>query len=268
MSAVDIIIFGGQSNMQGQSERLSENRIVDDAYEYKFIDDVLVELKNPVGENITYTKECGTEILESTSLKCWLENHLTGSACYGNTNLVPEFVIGNTKQKVVAVHISKGSTQIADWMPETLGYEIIKEKASSAIKKVKEKYSIDKIFFVWLQGESDAIAGNSKAYYKEKLYELFENLKKDLKVNKFCIIRVGRFTNDNRDMEIICAQDEICRENNDFIMLTEIATQLNESPEYMNPSVAGHYSAAGLEKLGMEAGKALRNFKETESLKQ
>ena len=42
-------------------------------------------------------------------------------------------------------------------------------------------------------------------------------------------------------------------------MLTDIATQLNEQSEYMNPCVRGHYSAKGLEKLGMEAGKTLAN---------
>ena len=43
-------------------------------------------------------------------------------------------------------------------------------------------------------------------------------------------------------------------------MLTEIATELNEQEEYMNPYVKGHYSAKGLEKLGYEAGKSLGNF--------
>ena len=45
--------------MQGQSERLSENDVVNDAYEYKWLTDELLPLKNPVGENITYSMDKG-----------------------------------------------------------------------------------------------------------------------------------------------------------------------------------------------------------------
>ena len=57
--------------------------------------------------------------------------------------------------------------------------------------------------------------------------------------------------------EIISAQDEICKENSDFIMLTDIATELNKMPEFMHPQIGGHYSAKGLEKLGSEGAKTL-----------
>lgn len=264
MKTTDIIIFAGQSNMQGQSECLSENEIVENAYEYKLIDNELTLLKNPVGENITYEKEHGFEFSKNTNQNTWLENHVTGSSCYGHTNLVPEFVrayIGDTMQKTVVVHIAKGSTQISDWMPSAPGYEIIKEKSLAAIRKVREEnYLPRKIFFVWLQGESDAIAGNSKSYYKARLIELSDALNKDLHIDKFCIIRVGRFTNDERDMEIINAQDEICNENEGFIMISKNAIELNKEPAYMNPLVSGHYSSEGLEKLGREAGLELKKF--------
>ena len=40
----DIIIFGGQSNMQGQTESLSEDEIVGNAYEYKYLSNSLALL--------------------------------------------------------------------------------------------------------------------------------------------------------------------------------------------------------------------------------
>ncbi len=144
-------------------------------------------------------------------------------------------------------------------MPGYDGYKIIVKKACSAIKKVKSQTSVDRIFFVWLQGESDAVCGNSKAYYKERITELIEAFKKDIGIEKIGLIRVGRFTNDERDFEIISAQDEMCIENTDFLMLTEIAIELNAQKEYMNPYVRGHYSAKGLEKLGTEVEKSLAN---------
>ena len=53
-NVADIIIFGGQSNVEGQTEVLSECEVVEGAFEYKFIGDSLVPLKNPVGEDIRY----------------------------------------------------------------------------------------------------------------------------------------------------------------------------------------------------------------------
>ena len=88
---MDVIIFSGQSNMQGQSECLSENGIVNDAYEYKWLTDALVPLQNPVGENITYSMDQGYDFTPKTSLTSWLAEHALGAACYGNTNLVPSF---------------------------------------------------------------------------------------------------------------------------------------------------------------------------------
>ena len=148
----------------------------------------------------------------------------------------------------------------ARYYSETDGYKMIVEKTVAAIKNVKLKQEVENIFFVWLQGESDAIHRNTKAYYKEKISMLNEALKKDVSIEKFGIIRVGRFTNDERDFEIISAQNEICRENDNFLMLTDIATEFNKQKKYMNPFVNGHYSAVGLEKLGAEAGESLGNF--------
>lgn len=260
---MDIIIFCGQSNMQGQSEALTSTEIVPDCYEYKYLTDQITSLKNPVGENITFDKTQGYLFDDGIGLQKWIDTHVTGSACYGHTNLVPEFCRAYTEitgNQVLAVHIAKGSTVIAEWMPGTDGYQMIVEKAGAAIKKIKSQTNADRIFFVWLQGESDAISGNSKAYYKEKIAEINQALKREIGIQKFGIIRVGRFTEDERDFEIISAQDEICIENSDFLMLTNIATELNMQKEYMNPFVDGHYSAKGLEKLGLEAGKSLGTF--------
>lgn len=220
-------------------------------------------LCNPVGEDITYDRKPGEAPTKETNERVWVDSHVTGSASYGYTNLVPkfcEYYRKATGAEVLAVHVAKGSTEIKQWLPGTAGFEILVEKATAAIRKAKEEHSVGHIYFVWLQGESDAIAGNTKEYYKEKLQLLNNALKDALGIEKFAVIRVGRFTNDNRDMEIIHAQDEVCQENEDFIMLTEIATDLNMQAEYMNPFVNGHYSALGLEKLGEVSGTALGRY--------
>lgn len=257
---MDVIIFSGQSNMQGQSECLSEDAVVKDAYEYKWLSDSLEPLKNPVGESITYSMGEGYDVTGDTQVSLWLSEHALGASCYGNTNLVPGFCrvyTELTKESVAAVHAAKGSTRIDEWLPGTRIYEILVQKARGAIKKVQP----ERIFFVWLQGESDALAGVTRSAYKAALRTLCNGLKRDLGINRFGIIRVGSFANDSRDLEIISAQEEICREDEDFAMLTDIATELCTKSEYMNPLVRGHYSARGLELLGAEAARALSKMR-------
>lgn len=50
---MDVIIFGGQSNMQGVTEGMpNDNKPIDGALEYKFLQDGLSPLVHPVGETI------------------------------------------------------------------------------------------------------------------------------------------------------------------------------------------------------------------------
>lgn len=263
--SMDILIFGGQSNMQGQTERLSECEPVEGAWEYRFLVDRLIPLKNPVGENIRYDMTEGYPPgVDGVPLGTWLADHGVGSACYGNTNLVPEFCrayVEESGNPVTAVSVAKGSTCITQWLPGTPEYQILKSKVQAAVRKVEKETQVGHIYLAWLQGESDAIAGTSKKDYKERLTVLKDALKADVGLECFGVIRVGRFTGDQRDLEIMDAQEEVCREDGDFLMLTQIASELNELPEYMNPHVGGHYSAKGLEVLGRCAGKALGELK-------
>jgi len=263
-NTMDVIIFAGQSNMQGESEQLSETELVRNAYEYKWMTNKIVPLQNPVGEFVKYDGTEGYGIACGADIPNWLKDHVLGASSYGNTNLVPSFCrayVDQCENSVLAVHAAKGSTVIAHWLPGTDGYSAIVGKASAAIKKAKREHTIQNIYVVWLQGESDAIAGNSKEYYREKLTELAAALKADLSIDKFAVIRVGHFTDDERDLEIMAAQDEICEENDDFLMLTRMSAELSKDSDYMNPNAHGHYSARGLEILGSAAGGALGKFR-------
>ncbi len=159
------------------------------------------------------------------------------------------------------MHAAKGSTQIRYWLPGTIGYEMIVEKTKAAIQKLLPVYDIGQIFFVWFQGESDAIARVQKDAYMESLVCLNDALKKNLGIEAFGMIRVGRFAGDERDQQIIDAQDTVCESSKEFVMLTRLAAQMHEMPQYMHPDVPGHFSAEGLELLGKTAGEALGNVK-------
>ena len=248
MKNTDLLIFSGQSNMQGQTECFPGNNVIKNAFEYTMVDNALKPLKHPVGENINLKGEKGKGDITDTLLGAW-----QGFGC-----MVPSFCkkySETAKIKTVAVHIAKGSTTIAEWFPETDRYKIAVKKVQNAIKKVNSEYNIKHIFFIWLQGESDAIESKQKNYYEDNLTIFKNNLKKDLNIDKFFIIRVGRFTNDDRDFEIIKAQEEICKKDNDFVLLTRITGYLLQDEKYINPFAKGHYNNAGQNAIGDVAGK-------------
>lgn len=142
----DILIFSGQSNMQGQTESDPMDKPVAGASEYRLLTDSFVPLKNPVGEDIG-------ELL--------LASHL------GHGSLVPYFAESYCRvggRKVVCVHAAKGATIISQWLPSR---EEGKERYAALLKKAKACFEkttdeIGNVFFVWLQGESDALAGTTE----------------------------------------------------------------------------------------------------------
>ena len=262
----DIIVFGGQSNMQGQSDKLSENEEVRGAFEYKMLTDSYEPLRNPVGEDIKYDGTGGYRYYDHIDAAKWLDDHALGSACYGHTNLVPEFCrayIKETGRGAAAVHAAKGSTEIECWMKGSRGYEFIVKKTKSAVKalaKIKDASAGD-VYFIWLQGESDAIFSKAREDYLKKLLVLDGDLRKDIGLSRFGIIEVGRFTDDRRDDEIINAQKDAAELYPDrFLMLTESAGTMGNEPDMMHPLIGGHFSAKGLERLGREAGTKLGEF--------
>lgn len=243
----DLIIFSGQSNMEGETERLpDDNSAVEGAWEYRFLTDSLVPLRHPVGEFIAAD---GTPLAEGG------RSALLGSYL-GNANMVPSFCrayVRTAGREAVAVHAAKGPTTIADWLPEGENGAMLLRKAKAAAAKVRP----ERILFVWLQGESDQLAGHSRAYYKAHLLALRDALRRELGIDLFGVIRVGRFTGTQKDDGIIEAQREVCREREDFCMLTEAADELWAQPRFMNPASPGHYSCAGQERIGTLAGTAL-----------
>ncbi len=253
---VDIIFFCGQSNMQGQAEKLTDcNEVIENAFEYRFVNNELKPLQNPVGENLA---DDGSEVEVPSLQACALL-----AAWRGNTCLIPCFCRAYVEQrgvKTIAVHVAKGSTTIAEWMPKQRSYEMMLKKSKKAIEKVSESFEIGKRYVVWLQGESDAKYSTSEQTYKNALQALESSLKEELGIDRFTIIKVGRFAEDERDIAIAQAQESICEENENFVMLTRITNELLDDERYVNPNVHGHYSSEGLELLGKTAGENLGRF--------
>lgn len=244
---MDVIIFCGQSNMQGQTEGLpQQNEPVKGAWEYHALTDSFVELKHPVGEDML--------------------NGFIKAAHEGGGTMVPAFCrayIEKTGKKVLAIHTAKGSTTIAEWQLGTQCYHYALEKIRAGLKKARETDEVERVYFVWLQGESDGLIKTKKEQYLERLIALKNQIKKDVGIDKFGIIRVGYFALEKEDNEAIFgAQEEAVQTDGDFIMLTRICEELSRdcfNKEYM--SVYGHYNNKAQDMIGKEAGNSLGAYR-------
>ncbi len=243
--------------MQGQTEGLPlSNTPVNGAWQFLYLTNELQPLKHPVGENI----QIG-------------EQSLLLGAHNGGGSLMPAFCREYTRasgREVIAVHAAKGATTIAQWQPETLRYQALVKKVLAAKKTATERQKVDKIYFVWLQGESDAIAGTSEKEYYNHFISLKNALKRDLEIDCFGLIKVGYFASQatwydvgtmqeriEKDEIIMRAQERIVEENQDCIMLTRICEKISQENKYINPFESGHYNNIAQEKIGKEAAIGL-----------
>ena len=239
---MDVVIFSGQSNMQGQTESLPYTSYVRGAYEYKQLQNAAVPLRHPVGEDI------GGDLLLA--------------AHEGHGSLVPAFCrayVRETGRKVLAVHAAKGATTVAEWLPEHPSgrYNAFLRKVQGAFRAAGKK---DRVAIVWLQGESDALERVSQQVYEDRMQALRTRLAQDVEQDVFAFIRVGKFVRDEHDISVIKAQEHLC-EAGDFVMLTRITGQFTEQPKkYINPFAGGHYNNRAMEKIGAAAGANLARF--------
>ena len=243
---MDLLIFSGQSNMEGQTEGCPDDRTpVEGAIEYKYLQEKYTTLQHPAGEDIV---------------------PYFGGACFGGGCMLPDFCRTYHRIRGVltaAVHVALGATRIDQWLPETEQYGMVLKKCRAAIAAAPE--AIEHIYFIWLQGESDAIAKRSSEEYFNMLTTLKNALKADLGIEKFGIIRVGYFAEcyDNPvedDLAIIEAQERAAAVDGDFLMLSRLTETISRDPDFINPFERGHYNNRALTMLGTDAAETLARY--------
>ena len=236
---MDLLIFGGQSNMEGRTEGLPfPNEAAPGVWEYKFLTDSIVPLVHPAGERILPDLDGASE---------------------GFGSLVPDFCRvyrDETGREVLAVHAAKGATRIDEWLPGTDRYRTALKKILGAKRAAGEKP--ERIYYVWLQGESDAIEHVPTEVYLERLIRYKDALKRDAGIERFGIIRVGYFTAEHEfDEAIMTAQETACGCDPDFLMLSRITASLSLDPDWITPGAPGHFNNRGLKRIGEQAAHAL-----------
>jgi hypothetical protein len=259
---VDILLFGGQSNMQGQTECLpEENEPVEGAWEYRQTSDELIPLCHPVGEDLG-------DIPEDRALK---------GAHEGRGSLIPDACrayVAKTGRKVVAIHVACGGTGIGGWLKgteRTHRYEFTLNKIKAGLAKIRETYDVGHVAYLWLQGESDAIGGTTGEAYAAMMTDFKNAMKAEIGFEVFGIIKVGYFCGtvswmrpmvDKEsgllaDEAIMEAQERLVREDPDFVMLTRVCPAMSLDDKWINPFAEGHYNNAAMAVIGTEVGEAL-----------
>jgi hypothetical protein len=236
---VDLIMFMGQSNMSGTGEsELAPDVIGGAGYEFRAISDPdqLYNLAEPFGVNENKTDGVDDEDLKTGSLVSSFVN-----SYYSGTG-VP----------VVAVSASAGGSTLHSWRVDG---ELLPDAVNryNAAKNwlVDNGYTIRHSYMVWLQGESDGNKQTTKEDYitsiKDSVGVMQEN-----GIEKCFIIRIGIRTKEPGMYDtIIEAQTELCRDNEDFILISTKAVEL-ETLGLMRDEV--HYTQGGLNLIGEEAG--------------
>ncbi len=241
--------------MQGASYTLpAKNDPIAGAVEFKWNENCVKPMQHPAGEAFS-------------------EYML--AAAKGGGSLLPDFCreyIKNTGREVFAIPAACGNTTIGQWLYGTQRYHYARQKIKAGIEYARSMGEVEHIYYVWLQGESDAVIGTTEEEYIERIMGFKKCLVRDFGIEKFCIIKVGYFCAVNRwyrecvasnehgkmcDEVIMAAQDKLPLIDSDFVMLTDIVPGLSLIDEYKNFDALGHFNNEGYRLIGEAAGSAL-----------
>lgn len=247
-SEVDLVMFMGQSNMSGTGDSEKAPVVIDGAgYEFRAISDPthLYPIEEPFGQYENNEEGVDDKDLKTGSLvSSFVNSYYSGSG-------VP----------VVAVSASAGGSTLNSWredgnlLPDAVNrYNMAKEWL------LDNGYVIRHSYMVWLQGESDGNKQTSKEDYISSMKDIF-SIMKDSGVEKCFLIRIGIRTEEPGMYDtIIEAQTELCRDNEDFILVSTKAVEL-EHLGLMRDEV--HYTQGGLNLIGEEAGANMAYYVKT-----
>ncbi len=255
---VDLIVFAGQSNMCGSGGNASQapEPKYGTAYEFDITTDShrTILMKEPFGE--------GTNRVNGLDSK--FGNYST------NGTLVSAFAINyykQTKVPVVGVSCAWGGSSTNTWLNRGL-VQITQKNLRLAKKQLKKnKVKVRHIYMVWYQGESDAAQGIAESTYISRMKKIYKKMKK-VGVEKIFVIRIGHDLGaPNMNYTIMKAQETLCSENKNFIMVSKKASgYINSYPYYYSDSI--HLNQKALNAVGYEAGKKAGKYVKKQSKKK
>ena len=239
---MDVILFMGQSNVSGAGGDASQapDLIEGAGYEYRAVTDPdnLHVLEEPFGENENRGALDDTEILERG-----------GSMVTAFVNSYYE----ETGTPVVAISASVGSSSLDGWVNRGR-----KEEAAARLEEANEYLDSEKIrarhiYMVWFQGEADANLQTTKDEYKAGMRQLVSYMEEQ-GVEACFLIQLGPDLTDlQKHQEIMEAQLELCEEEDDVILVSDLPAEL--TGEDMKDEGGVHFTQKARNPIGEDAGK-------------
>ena len=238
---VDFIIFAGQSNMTNVG-KASEAPAVNDgaAYEVLLTKKKLSPLREPFGvqQKGKVTKTSGGTLASAFA-----------NAYYSETGI-----------PIVATSTARGGTSIGEWSGNYYKNVVKSTKQTEKILK-KLGIKVRHRYVVFFQGENDATYNISTAAYQQHLQLMLKNIRNETDIEKCLLIRIGKDLNDPTSYDRIAAAQTItCMENPNFVLISTIASGL-DTKYYQADGV--HYTQAGLNKIGKQAGTMAGKYANT-----
>lgn len=204
---VDLVIFMGQSNMSGRGN--ADGSVVcksGHGYEFRAISDPtrLYDLVEPFGVN-ERNPESGVD-----------DRAMTGSM----VSALCEAYFSLTNIPIVAVSCSMGGTDTAFWHPDKPPIKDAKVRLRTAEQFLTENgYVVRHRYMVWCQGEQDGFNGLCGEEYITRLNAMISRMK-TAGIEKCFIVQIGHQRDNDSFDQIIAAQEKLCRENPDALMVS------------------------------------------------
>ncbi len=256
---VDLVLFIGQSNMAGRGSADEATAVAEGhAYEFRAISDPtkLYHLEEPFGVNENNAESGVTESKKTGSM--------VSAFC--------ESYYAATGTPIVAVSCAKGGEAISFFDTTSAVYADACARVNSAKVFLQQEYESGKtqfklgnVYVVWMQGESDGDEGTSAENYTQVLDRIVNGFKNDIGAVQTFIIPIGTYNGNNgalkakyntiRDAQIIYSEN-----NADA---TVISVQVVDLYRYGYMKDEYHFSQAGYEILGKDAGANMAYFAQT-----
>ncbi len=249
LKEVDLAIFMGQSNMAGRGDA-KDATVCEEGhgFEYRAVTspDRLFKIEEPFGK---------------------MENNDAVNDTIRSGDMVSslmESYYEKTKRPIVGVACSCGGTDTSYWTDDLRKNESQQRLLMAKKYLLDNCYTINKIFMVWCQGESDADriyrGDHNIEDYKKSTLQVFEYMK-EVGVNDIFVVKTGHFNGledvkirDEAYMKVHKAQDSLALENENI----HIAGSFLSYKDKMRDEF--HYHQSAYNEVGDSVGRYIAEF--------
>lgn len=240
LMTVDLVIFAGQSNMSGAGGNAAAAPAVPHGCGYEFRNGQdpagLYEVVEPFGARENGYLSDPAELRYGTLASAFMNKYYSATG-------VP----------VLGVSMARGGTAVFNyWNKPEVRNEIVTKYDNVIAWCTANHVKVRKQYIVWLQGESDAMAGISEKDYQSMLESIFAPLySKGLQ--QMFVITPGNLEGVPGAFDsIITAQKNLCAKNAHYTLASESLHNLPNT--YLTDGI--HYNQSALNLVGEEAAVA------------